>query len=84
MSQPPNVKFLCNGCLSADIRSKSTMVVGELSKGIEDNKQSVEIIKSRPSCKPPQLEAKYSSVIKSSSDITQELINRILLSTMKK
>ena len=49
------------------------MVVGELSKGIEDNKQSVEIIKSRPSCKPPQLEAKYSSVIKSSSDITQEL-----------
>ena len=51
------------------------MVVGELSKGIEDIKESLEIIKSRPTCNPspPQLEYKYSSFVKSSSDISQEL-----------
>ena len=51
------------------------MDVGELSKGIEDIKESWQIIKSRPTCDPsaPQLEAKYSSVVKSSFDISQEL-----------
>ena len=62
-------------CLSADIRPKSTVDVGELSKGIEDIKESLEIIKSWPTCNPSplQLEAKYSSVVKSSSDKYQEL-----------
>ena len=75
LERTANVKFLCNGCISADIRPKSTVDVGELSKGIEDIKESLEIINSWPTCNhsPPQLEAKYSSVIKSSSDISQEL-----------
>ena len=38
MERSANVKFLCNGCLSADIRPKSTVDVGELSKGIETSK----------------------------------------------
>ena len=65
-----NVKFLCNGCLSADIFRKPT--VSELSKGIEDIKESLDIIISRPTChpSPPQMEFKFSSFIKSSSDIT--------------
>ena len=69
------VKFLCNGCLSADFRPKSTVDVGELSKGIEDIKESLEIKKSWPTCNPslPQLETKYSSVVKSSSGTSQEL-----------
>ena len=75
LERTANVKFLRNGCLSADNRSKSTVVVGKLSKGIEDIKESLEIIKSRPTCNPspPKLETKYSSVVKSSSDISQEL-----------
>ena len=75
LERTANVKFLCNGCLSADFRPKSTLDVGELTKGIEDIKESLEIIKSWPTCNPspPQLEAKYSSVVKSSSDISQEL-----------
>ena len=75
LERTAKVKFLCNGCLSADIRPKSTVDVGELSKGIEDIKESLEVIKSRPTCNPshPQLEAKYSNVVKSSSDIFQEL-----------
>ena len=96
LERTANVKFLCNVCLNANIRPKSTVDVGELSKGIEDIKESLEIIKSRPTCNPspPQLEAKYSSVVKSSSDIlmecwkiawvlTAKLMNRIFLSTMK-
>ena len=49
--------------------------MGELSKGIEDIKESLEIIKFWPTCNPspPQLEAKDSSVVKSSSNISQEL-----------
>ena len=39
LERTANVKFLCNGCLSADIRPKSTVDVGELSKGIEDIKE---------------------------------------------
>ena len=67
------VKFLCNWCLSADTLPKST--VSELSKGIEDIKESLDIIKSRPTCHPtpPQMELKFSSFVKSSSDITQEV-----------
>ena len=30
LERTANVKFLCNGCLSADIRPKSTVDVGEL------------------------------------------------------
>ena len=75
LARTANVKFLCNGCLSADIRTKSTVEVGELSKGIEDITESLEIIKSRPTCNPSptELEAKYSNVVKISSDISQEL-----------
>ena len=64
LERTANVKFLCNGCLSADIRPKSTMDVCELSEGIEDISESQEIIKSRSTCNPspPQREAKYSSV----------------------
>ena len=65
LERTANVQFLCNGCLSADILPKSTVDVGELSKSIEDIKKSLEIIKSWPTCNPspPQLEAKYSSVV---------------------
>ena len=75
LERTANVKFLCNGCLIANFRPKSTLDVGELTKGIEDIKESLEIIKFLPMCNPspPQLEAKYSSVVKSSSDISQEL-----------
>ena len=52
LERAANVKFLCNGCLSADIRPKSTVDVGELSQGIEDIKESLEIIKSWPTCNP--------------------------------
>ena len=60
LERTANVKFLCNWCLSADIRAKSTVDVGDLSKDIEDIKESLEIMKSRPTCNPspPQLEAK--------------------------
>ena len=75
LARTANVEFLCNGCLSADFRPKSTVDVGELSKRLEDIKESLEIIKSRPTCNlfPRQLEAKFCSVVKSSSDISQEL-----------
>ena len=74
LEKTANIKFLYNGCLSADNRPKPTVDVSEQSKGIEDIKESLEMIKSWPTCKPspPQLEAKCSSVVKSSSDISQE------------
>ena len=70
-----NVTFLCNGCLNGDILPKSTVSELSLSKGIEDIKESLEIIKSRPTCNPspPQLEGGFSSVVKSTSDISQEV-----------
>ena len=34
LERTANVKFLCTGCLSADIRPKPNVDVGELSKGL--------------------------------------------------
>ena len=49
--------------------------MGELSKRFEDIRESLEIINFRPTCNPfpRQLEAKFCSVVKSSSDISREL-----------